>query len=217
MNFSVSPTEMLKLVSTVWSRLHMMKSMMSGWSTRRIPMLAPRRVPPCLIVSVAASKTFMKESGPEEIPLVERTTSLAGRMREKAKPVPPPLLWISAVCLIASKISSMESPTGRTKQADSWPSSRPAFIRVGELGRNSREVIIRLNSLASSVGFFPLAKAFFGVGDGFGHALEHVGRGLQNLPFLVALEVAAFEDGDGVRRQFGQRGGFFCGHRSHPD
>ncbi len=105
-------------------------------------MLAPRLVPPCLIVSVAMSKTRMKESGPLEMPVVDMTTSLAGRSREKEKPVPPPDLWIRAVNLTASKISSMESPTGRTKQAESWPSSRPAFIRVGELGRNSKPAII---------------------------------------------------------------------------
>ena len=28
-------------------------------------------------------------------------------------------------------------PTGSTKQADSWPSSRPAFMSVGELGRKT--------------------------------------------------------------------------------
>ena len=106
-------------------------------------MLAPRLVPPCLMVSVAASKTVMKEMGPLETPLVERTTSLLGRTREKEKPVPPPLLWISAVFLMASKMLSMESPTGSTKQAESWPSSRPAFISVGELGRNSSRAIRR--------------------------------------------------------------------------
>ena len=103
-------------------------------------MLAPRRVPPCLMVSVAASKTLMKEIGPELTPLVEETTSFLGRRREKLKPVPPPLLWIRAVFLMASKMLSMESPTGSTKQADSWPSSRPAFISVGLLGMNSRLV-----------------------------------------------------------------------------
>ena len=41
-------------------------------------MLAPRRVPPCLMVSVATSKTRMKETGPQATPLVELTTSLAG-------------------------------------------------------------------------------------------------------------------------------------------
>ena len=53
-------------------------------------MLAPRRVPPCLMASVAASKTFMKETGPLATPIVLCTRSEAGRRREKAKPVPPP-------------------------------------------------------------------------------------------------------------------------------
>ena len=104
-------------------------------------MLAPRRVPPCLIVSVAASNTLMNESGPDETPFVLSTTSLCGRTREKLKPVPPPLLWMSAVFLMASKIDSIESSTGSTKHAESWPSSRPAFMRVGLLGRNSSEAM----------------------------------------------------------------------------
>ena len=141
MNGSVTATEMLKLLRRSSSCLAAMKSRMSGWSTRMMPMLAPRRVPPCLIVSVAASNTLMNESGPDETPLVLSTTSLCGRTREKEKPVPPPLLWMSAVFLMASKIDSMESPTGSTKQAESWPSSRPAFMSVGLLGRNSREVM----------------------------------------------------------------------------
>ena len=36
-----------------------------------------------------------------------------GRSREKAKPVPPPDLWMMAADFTASKISSMESPTGQ--------------------------------------------------------------------------------------------------------
>ncbi len=51
-------------------------------------------------------------------------------------------LWMRAVYLIASKICSIESPIGRTKQADSWPSSLPAFISVGLLGMNSSLAII---------------------------------------------------------------------------
>ena len=38
---------------------------------------------------------------------------------------------------------SILSSTGRTKQAASWANLRPAFIRVGELGRNRNSVIIR--------------------------------------------------------------------------
>ena len=39
-------------------------------------------------------------------------------------------------------MASMLSSTGSTKQAESWPKSRPAFIRVGELGKKSRPVIM---------------------------------------------------------------------------
>ena len=141
MNFSVMPTEMLKLVISLVSFLQVMKSMMSGWSTRRMPMLAPRRVPPCFTASVAALNTFMKEMGPLATPPVEFTVEPLARSREKEKPVPPPLLWMRAAFLMASKMSSMESATGSTKQAESWPRGRPAFMRVGELGRKSRLTI----------------------------------------------------------------------------
>ena len=55
MNRSVTATEMLKFVTWVRSSLQVMNSRMSGWSTRNIPMLAPRRVPPCFTTSVEAS------------------------------------------------------------------------------------------------------------------------------------------------------------------
>ena len=104
-------------------------------------MLAPRRVPPCLTASVAWLNTRMNETGPLETPCVERTWSPPGRSREKLKPVPPPDLWMSAVSRTAPKIDSIESSTGRTKHAESCWSSRPAFISVGEFGRNSSEVM----------------------------------------------------------------------------
>ena len=107
-----------------------------------MPILAPRRVPPCLTASVAMLNTFIKLIGPEATPPVELTVLPFWRRRENEKPVPPPLLWIRAACLIASKISSMLSSTGSTKHAESWPSGLPAFISVGEFGRNSRLVII---------------------------------------------------------------------------
>ena len=68
---------------------------------------------------MAASKTSMKEIGPLATPCVECTMSLAGRSREKANPVPPPLWWMSAVYFRASKMLGSESSTGRTKQAAS--------------------------------------------------------------------------------------------------
>jgi len=124
-------------------------------------MFAPRLVPPCLIVSVAESNTFMNEMGPEETPLVDCTMSFFGRIREKENPVPPPDLCIRAVSFMAVKMLSIESSMGRTKQAESWPSSRSAFIRVGELGRKSRETIRDRNSvsvaLISALGSYRLS------------------------------------------------------------
>src|SRR2546427_3500264 len=74
MNASVTASEMLKFVTWVRSSLQAMNSSMSGWSTRRMPMLAPRRVPPCFTTSVDASYSFMNDTGPEATPMVERTT-----------------------------------------------------------------------------------------------------------------------------------------------
>jgi len=91
---------------------------------------------------VAVLKMRRKDTGPEATPPVVPTREFLGRRREKEKPVPPPDLWIMAANFTASKISSMESPTGSTKQAESWPSSEPAFISVGELGRKRQSVIM---------------------------------------------------------------------------
>ncbi len=143
MKSAVTATERLKLVSTAGSSLAVMNCMISGWFTLRMAILAPRRIPPCLMTSVATSNARMKETGPLATPPVEPTRSLSGRSREKENPVPPPLLCIRAVYLTASKMDSMESSMGSTKQAESCPSSRPAFIRVGELGRKSRLAISR--------------------------------------------------------------------------
>ncbi len=37
------------------------------------------------------------------------------------------------------------SSTGRTKHAESWPSGRPAFMRVGEFGIHTRVAISSKN------------------------------------------------------------------------
>jgi len=108
--------------------------------------IAPRLVPPCFTASVAVSKTVMNETGPEDTPFVDPTMSPPAEVRE-LNPVPPPDLWMMAVCFTASKIDSIESSTGRTKQAESWPSFLPAFIRVGLLGRKSRKSSSRRNLL----------------------------------------------------------------------
>ena len=87
---SVIATEMLKLFNLLLSDLQLMKSRISGWSTLKIPIFAPRLVPPCLTASVAALNTSINETGPDETPIVERTTLFFGLNLEKEKPVPPP-------------------------------------------------------------------------------------------------------------------------------
>jgi len=76
-------------------------------------------------------------SGPEATPLVLLTISPYGRSVKKLNPVPPPDLCTRAVYLRASNISSMLSPMGSTKHAESCPAGVPAFISVGELGKKS--------------------------------------------------------------------------------
>ncbi len=44
----------------------------------------------------------------------------------------------------------MASSTGSTKHAESWPSGRPAFIRVGEFGMKSRLAIMSKNASDSA-------------------------------------------------------------------
>ena len=114
---------------------------MSGWWTYIIPMFAPRRKAPCWMALVVWEKTRQNEIGPLVAPPLVAIQSPVGRRRSKAKPVPPPAFWIRAASLTDSKISSMESLTGRTKHADNMPSSRPAFISVGLLGRKTPSAI----------------------------------------------------------------------------
>lgn len=76
MNESVMPTERLKFVISVGVSFSAMKSRMSGWSIRRMPIFAPRLVPPCLMMSVERLKRRMKEIGPEATPLEDATRSL---------------------------------------------------------------------------------------------------------------------------------------------
>ncbi len=84
-------TEILKLLSFEVSFFDVIKSIMSGWSILKIPILAPLLVPPCFMASVALLNTCINETGPLDTPFVECTISFLGLRDEKEKPVPPPL------------------------------------------------------------------------------------------------------------------------------
>ena len=151
-------TEMLKFEKSPSFALLLMNFMMSGCQTFKIPMLAPRLLPPCLITSVAELKTRMNDTGPDATPSVERTGEPSARKCEKLYPVPPPDWWMIAPQRIASKISGRESFTGRVKHAESCPSGVPAFMRVGEFGRKDKLIIAWKYSSVSS-GVSPRALA----------------------------------------------------------
>src|ERR1044071_563518 len=88
---------MLKFVRECWSFFAWMKRSTSGWSTRMMPMFAPRRTPPCFTVSVVVLKMFMNDTGPEATPCVEHEARRelarglarvdeAGRIRDELAP-----------------------------------------------------------------------------------------------------------------------------------
>ena len=70
-----------------------------------------------------------------------RQNDIIGGRRRKANPVPPPDLnqrrELHGVENFIHGIAHRQNKAG-----DNCPSSRPAFIKVGELGRNSREAIM---------------------------------------------------------------------------
>jgi len=85
---------------------------------------------------VTPENILRNESGPSVVPPDERTIEPLGRSPEKSIPVPPPARCTKAICRAVSMISSIESRSGSTKHAESIPRRLPAFISVGEFGRN---------------------------------------------------------------------------------
>src|ERR1043166_3243314 len=98
--------------------LHSMKSMMSGWSTLRMTILAARRVlPPDLMTPAKASKPFMKLSGPLAGPPPDKP-SVEERNGERLVPVPLPHLKSMPSVLARVRMESSESFTELMKQAE---------------------------------------------------------------------------------------------------
>src|SRR5580698_2766921 len=95
-----------------------MKSIMSGWSTFRITILAARRVfPPDLITPANASKPRMKLRGPDAEPPPDKS-SWEPRMVDRFVPVPEPHLKSMPSVLASVRIESNESSTALMKHAE---------------------------------------------------------------------------------------------------
>src|SRR5580765_6926329 len=98
--------------------LHSMNSMMSGWSTFRMTILAARRVlPPDLMTPAKASNPFMKLSGPLAVPPPE-SASFDDRSGERFEPVPEPHLNNMPSVLARVRMESSESCTELMKHAE---------------------------------------------------------------------------------------------------
>src|SRR5580700_2307985 len=98
--------------------LHSMNSMMSGWSTLRMTILAARRVlPPDLITPAKASNPFMKLSGPLAVPPPLKP-SVEDRREDKFVPVPEPHLKSMPSVLARVRMESSESFTELMKHAE---------------------------------------------------------------------------------------------------
>src|SRR5580698_9920488 len=98
--------------------LHWMKSLMSGWSTLRMTILAARRVlPPDLMTPAKASKPRIKLKGPLAVPPPE-SVSIDPRILLRFEPAPEPHLNSMPSVLASVRIESSESCTELIKQAE---------------------------------------------------------------------------------------------------
>ena len=118
--------------------LQWMNSMMSGWSTFRITILAARRVlPPDFTTPANASKPRMNETGPEAVP-PPASRSREERIRDRFTPEPDPPLKMTPSLRYQSRIESMVSSTERMKQAEHCGCfSTPTLNQTGELKQAS--------------------------------------------------------------------------------
>src|SRR3954453_448702 len=122
-------------------------SSMSGWSTSRPTILAPRRgAPPDLMVPADASAPRMKETGPDAVP-PEDSSSFEDRIRERFKPAPEPPLKMSPSSRYQLRIDSMVSSTERIKHAETCCGELvPTLNQTGELKLNTWCSSIQVNS-----------------------------------------------------------------------
>ncbi len=106
-------------------------------------MFAPSRFPPWVTSVDSEDRCRRTAIGPQALPWVDWIGVPFDLISVSAKPVPPPNFWTIAASCAAFMIPSMLSRRGSTKHADRVPAPVPAFIIVGEFGRNSSFAIIR--------------------------------------------------------------------------
>ncbi len=141
MKASVTSTDKLKLRNRAGSRFASMNASISGWSTRRHPIIAPRRWPAECTVRHIESQQSMKVRGPEASAATPLTGLPHGRIVEKSIPTPPPCCMVSAACFRCSKIPSRLSGivpmTKQLKRVTARSVPAPARTRPAGMNRKS--------------------------------------------------------------------------------
>ena len=194
---------MLKLAKSP-SALHLMKSRMSGWSTRSTPMFAPRRVPPCLTASVAWLKTRMNETGPARDALRRAHLSRRpGRSREKREAG-------AAAGLVDERGVAHRAEDRLHRVLDRQDEARGELLQLAagvhqrrrvrqELERGHQVVEVRAPPRRRAASSAP--HDALGRGDVLGDADEHVRRLLDGVALLVLAQVALLQHLERVRAQ----------------
>ena len=102
MNSWVKRTEMLEyFIISIFPVLILMNFSISGWSTRKVCIFAPRR-PCCAMVFVFSLNRFINPVGPQDSPPVPLIGLPDGLSIDRSCPHPPPYLYVNASLIIVS-------------------------------------------------------------------------------------------------------------------
>ena len=119
------------VVVSNWSSFHR-----SGWSSRSVPIMAPRRVPAEVTVPHIAFIWSMNGITPDDTDPVRLTMAPLGRTVDQSVPTPPPCCIVNAASDVARWMPGIESCTiSLTKQLVSVTArSRPAPALIRPAG-----------------------------------------------------------------------------------
>ena len=173
-------------------------------------MLAPRRVPPCFTTSVLASYSFMKETGPDATPMVERTGSPSGRSRREAEAGAAARLVHEGHGL--ERVVDAAPAVGQGvfhRQHEARGELAQGTAGIHQRGRVRLEAAVdhQVVELPRDLPHRGLGGAVVGVhvGDGLGHAPEHRLGTLDGLALLVLLQIPLGQHDARVLREFRRR------------
>src|SRR5512143_1717974 len=200
MNSSVSATEMLKLLSRFVWLLQVMKSRMSGWSTRRIPMLAPR---PALLDRFGGRVEHGHEGDRAGGDSLRRADDVGVRAQAGEGEAGPPAALVDE----GGVLDRLEDRFHRVlhREHETRRQLLKLAARVHQRGGVGEEVqpehhgVERLRPPEHHLGEGAVVEAFR-QGDVVRHPGRHLLGGFEGVPLHPLLEVAALQHRSGVLR-----------------